>query len=57
MFGSEEVVGAYLDVEEAGAAAPNATINYYIAADNYFTDGVALAIARAVDDNQSPSCR
>ena len=49
---SDEEIEAYLDVEEAGGVAPNATINYYVAANNYFTDGVALAITRAVDDNE-----
>jgi hypothetical protein len=47
-----EEVESYLDVEEASAVAPNATINYYEAADNYFTDGIALALARVIDDNQ-----
>jgi subtilase family serine protease len=49
---SDEEIESYLDVEEAGAVAPNATINYYVAANNYFTDGIALALSRAVDDNQ-----
>ncbi len=52
VFGSDEEIEAYLDVEVAGGVAPNATINYYVAANNYFTDGVALAFARALDDNQ-----
>ncbi len=52
LFGTDEEVESYLDVEEASAVAPNAAINYYVAANNYFTDGIALALARAVDDNQ-----
>lgn len=52
VFGSDEEIEAYLDVEEAGGVAPNAAINYYMAANNYFTDGIALALVRAVDDNQ-----
>lgn len=52
VYGSDEETEAYLDVEEAGGVAPNATINYYLAANNYFTDGIVLALTRAVDDNQ-----
>ncbi len=52
VYGSDDEIEAYLDVEEASAVAPNATVNFYVAADNYFTDGIALALARAVDDNQ-----
>lgn len=52
VFDTAEETEAYLDVEEAGGVAPNATINYYLAANTYFTDGIALALARAVDDNQ-----
>jgi trimeric autotransporter adhesin len=52
VYGSDETIEAYLDVEESGGVAPNATINYYFAADTYFTDGIALALARALDDNQ-----
>jgi hypothetical protein len=52
VYGMDETIEAYLDVEESGGVAPNATINYYFAADNYFTDGIALALARALDDNQ-----
>jgi trimeric autotransporter adhesin len=51
-FGTSDQVEAYLDVEVAGGAAPNATIDYYYAGNNYFTDGLALAMARALDDNQ-----
>ncbi|MFZ2024123.1 MAG: Ig-like domain repeat protein [Terracidiphilus sp.] len=52
VFGSGDEIEAYLDVEVAGGVAPNATINYYYASNNYFTDGLALAMARALDDNQ-----
>jgi len=53
IFASGDQVEAYLDVEEAGAVAPNATVNYYEAADSYVADGISLAIARALDDNQA----
>jgi hypothetical protein len=42
---------SYIDVETAGSVAPNATINFYTAANSYFTNGLLLALARAVEDN------
>ena len=42
---------AYLDVELSGAIAPQATVNLYIAADTDYTDGLDLAILRAVEDD------
>ncbi len=45
---------AYLDVEWAGAVAPNAQINLVIAASTAVEDGLALAAQRAVYSNISP---
>ncbi|HLV87746.1 MAG TPA: Ig-like domain repeat protein [Candidatus Sulfotelmatobacter sp.] len=45
------VVESYLDVEEAGAVAPDATINLYTAADTALQSGLLLAAQRAVDDD------
>ena len=45
-------VEAYVDVEMAGSVAPNATVNFYAAANSYVSSGLGLAIARALDDNQ-----
>lgn len=42
---------AYIDVETAGGVAPNATINLYTAADSAYTNGLTLALTRAVEDN------
>jgi trimeric autotransporter adhesin len=42
---------AYLDVETAGAVAPQATVNLYTAADTDYNDGLDLAILRAVEDD------
>lgn len=47
-------VEAYLDVEWAGAVAPNATINLVIAADTALQGGLELAAERAVYSNISP---
>ena len=44
-------VESYLDVEEAGAVAPGATINLYTAADTSVQYGLNLAALRAVDDD------
>jgi Pro-kumamolisin, activation domain/Bacterial Ig-like domain (group 3) len=49
---SDDETEAYLDVEVAGAVAPNATINYYVAANGDVSNGIGLAIGRAVEDNQ-----
>ncbi len=51
--GTDSTTEAYLDVEMAGAMAPNATVNLYIAANTYVSGGVTLALARAVDENQA----
>ncbi|MGO9086500.1 MAG: Ig-like domain repeat protein [Candidatus Sulfotelmatobacter sp.] len=45
---------SYLDVEEAGALAPGASINLYTAADTSVQSGFLLAAQRAVDDDQAP---
>lgn len=45
---------AYLDVEQAGAVAPSATINLVIAADTALSPGLYLAAQRAVYSNVSP---
>jgi Pro-kumamolisin, activation domain/Bacterial Ig-like domain (group 3) len=48
---------AYLDVEMAGAVAPGATVNLYIAAWDTVADGLnfplILAATRAIEDNQA----
>ena len=44
-------IEAYLDVEQAGAVAPGATINLYVAASTSLIEGLDLATARAVDDD------
>jgi pro-kumamolisin-like protein/Big-like domain-containing protein len=46
-------VEAYLDVELAGALAPNATVNLYISDGGDLQDPLALAAIRAVEDNQA----
>lgn len=52
--GQNEAVGeSYLDVELSGAAAPEATITLYTAADTSVQSGVYLAAQRAVDDDQA----
>jgi trimeric autotransporter adhesin len=53
IYSSDDQTEAYLDVEEAGAVAPNATVNLYIAANSYVSNGLSLAIARALEDNQA----
>jgi len=45
------VVESYLDVEQAGAVAPGATVNLYTAADTDVQYGLNLAALRAVDDD------
>jgi subtilase family serine protease len=47
-------VEAYLDVEWAGAVAPNATIDLVIGADTALQNGLILAIERAVYSNVAP---
>ena len=44
---------AYLDVEVAGAVAPNATVNLYIASVDTLDDPLILAAQRAIEDNQA----
>ena len=46
-------VEAYLDVEEAGAVAPGATVNLYIGESSALLDPLYLAALRAVEDNQA----
>jgi hypothetical protein len=46
-------IEAFVDVEMAGAVAPKATVNLYIAANSYVSNGVGLATQRALDDNQA----
>ena len=48
-----DMIEAFLDVEMAGAVAPKATVDLYIAANSYVGNGVGLAIQRALDDNQA----
>ena len=48
---TSDAVEAYLDVEWAGAIAPAATIDLYIAADTTLNAGLDLAAARAVEDD------
>lgn len=45
------VVESYLDVEEAGAVAPGATITLYTSAGTSVQNGLYLAATRAVDDD------
>ena len=52
-FNMDETEGD-LDVEWAGAIAPNATINFVIAEDTETSAGVDLAAAYAVDNNLAP---
>jgi trimeric autotransporter adhesin len=47
-------VEAYLDVEWAGAVAPNATIDLVVAADTSVENGLFLAMEHAVDANLAP---
>ena len=47
-------VEAYLDVEWAGAVAPNATVDLVIAADTALESGLALAAEHAVYGNVAP---
>lgn len=46
-------VEAYLDVEEAGAVAPGATVNLYISYASTIGDPLYQAALRAVEDNQA----
>ncbi|HEX4007430.1 MAG TPA: Ig-like domain repeat protein [Acidobacteriaceae bacterium] len=46
-------IEAYLDVEEAGAVAPGATVNLYIGDASSLLDPLYLAGLHAVDDNQA----
>ena len=45
---------AYLDVEWAGAVAPNATVDLVIAADTNLDSGLLLALQHAIDGNIAP---
>jgi hypothetical protein len=47
-------VEAYLDVEWAGAVAPNATVNLVIAADTALEGGLYLALEHAIYGNLAP---
>jgi len=47
-------VEAYLDVEMAGAVAPQAGVDLYTAAGTDFSDGLDLAMLRAVNDDADP---
>ena len=47
-------VESYLDVEEAGAVAPEANVTLYTAADTWVQSGLILAAQRAVDDDAAP---
>lgn len=51
---NNDSVEAYLDVEWAGAVAPNATVDLVIAADGALTSGLELAAERAVYSNIAP---
>jgi hypothetical protein len=46
-------VEGFLDVEVAGAVAPKAKVNYYIAGGSYFQSPLVLAAMRAIEDNQA----
>jgi hypothetical protein len=48
-----DALEAYLDVETAGAVAPQATVNLYIAGNTDYIDGLDLAILRAVEDDSA----
>ena len=50
---NDAAVEAYLDIEAAGAVAPGATVNLYIAAPDGLNDPLILAAARAISDNQA----
>jgi len=49
--GSGDEVEALLDLEVAGAVAPDAALTLYTAQDTTFQSGLFLAIQRALDDN------
>jgi trimeric autotransporter adhesin len=53
-LGNDDPVEAYLDVEWAGAVAPNATIDLVIAADTELEAGLQLAAEHAVFGNVAP---
>jgi len=48
---NDAVVESYLDVEQSGAVAPEATINLYTSAGTSVQDGLYLAAQRAIDDD------
>jgi subtilase family serine protease len=48
-----EIADNYLSVEIAGAVAPKATVNYYLAGGSDFQNAIVLAALRAVEDNQA----
>ena len=46
-------VEAYLDLEESGAIAPNAMLNFYLSGGSLVADPLYYAALRAVDDDQA----
>ena len=50
---NSDALEAYLDVEVAGAVAPAATVNLYIASFDTLDDPLILAAMRAIEDNQA----
>ncbi len=46
-------VEGYLDVEESGAVAPKATVNFYTGGGSQFQSGLVLGALRAIEDNQA----
>jgi len=50
---NDAAVESYLDIEAAGAVAPGATVNLYIAAADGINAPLILAAARAISDNQA----
>jgi len=51
--GNGDEIEAYLDVELAGAVAPGATVDLYIASIDLLDDPLILAALRAIEDNQA----
>jgi subtilase family serine protease len=51
---SNDQIESSLDVEWAGAMAPNATVNFVVSANTDTTDGIALASIYAVENAVSP---
>jgi subtilase family serine protease len=46
-------IEAYLDVEVSGAIAPQATVRLYVSAGSDYSDGLSLAVVRAVEDDSA----